>query len=169
MAGMGLQCVKDSGSHVHNAAELNTALNNIKQKLLASRRTDGHYGNEFSTGLVVQVRIFSRITYSAHFVSFTASNPAERTLCTLNLLIQCDPGLVGNGHPGCRVCIRNGGHEDRRQKQHLPQPHGLISDPASSPAEILPDSKKQGVSQRGWYVQHCFHPLWSLLCSIIVL
>ncbi|XP_044053054.1 transcobalamin-2 [Siniperca chuatsi] len=54
MAGMALQCVKDAGSHVQNAAELSTALSKIKQKLLASRRTDGHIGNEFSTGLAVQ-------------------------------------------------------------------------------------------------------------------
>uniref|UniRef100_UPI0037E91AFE transcobalamin-2 isoform X2 n=1 Tax=Semicossyphus pulcher TaxID=241346 RepID=UPI0037E91AFE len=54
MAGMALQCVKDAGSHVHNAAELDTALSKIKQKLLAARRTDGHIGNEFSTGLAVQ-------------------------------------------------------------------------------------------------------------------
>ncbi|XP_045890397.1 transcobalamin-2 isoform X1 [Micropterus dolomieu] len=54
MAGMALQCVKEAGSHVQNAAELDTALSKIKQKLLASRRTDGHIGNEFSTGLSVQ-------------------------------------------------------------------------------------------------------------------
>ncbi|XP_019956604.1 transcobalamin-2 [Paralichthys olivaceus] len=54
MAGMALQCVKDTGIHVQNAAELDTALSKIKQKLLASRRTDGHIGNEFSTGLAVQ-------------------------------------------------------------------------------------------------------------------
>lgn len=57
MAGMALQCVKDTGSHMQNAAGLNTALSKIKGKLLASRRTDGHIGNEFSTGLAVQVRI----------------------------------------------------------------------------------------------------------------
>lgn len=56
MAGMALQCVKDSGFYVHNPSELDTSLNKIKQKLLASRRTDGHMGNEFSTGLAVQVR-----------------------------------------------------------------------------------------------------------------
>jgi len=56
MAGMALQCVKDSGSYVNSAAELDTALSKIKQKLLASRRIDGHIGNEFSTGLAVQVR-----------------------------------------------------------------------------------------------------------------
>lgn len=54
MAGMALQCVKDSGSHVHNAAELDTALSKIQLKLLASQRIDGHIGNEFSTGLAVQ-------------------------------------------------------------------------------------------------------------------
>lgn len=57
MAGMALQCVKNAGFHVHSVAELHTALNKIKQKLLVSRRTDGHIGNEFSTGLAVQVRI----------------------------------------------------------------------------------------------------------------
>ncbi|XP_054629201.1 transcobalamin-2 [Dunckerocampus dactyliophorus] len=54
MAAMALQCVKNAGSHDHNAAELETALTKIKQKLLASRRPDGHIGNEFSTGLAVQ-------------------------------------------------------------------------------------------------------------------
>ncbi|XP_074526201.1 transcobalamin-2 [Halichoeres trimaculatus] len=54
MTGMALQCVKDAGSHVHNAVELETALTKIKQKLLAARRADGHIGNEYSTGLAVQ-------------------------------------------------------------------------------------------------------------------
>ncbi|CAJ1068244.1 transcobalamin-2 [Xyrichtys novacula] len=54
MAGMALQCVKEAGSYVHNAAELNTALAQIKQKLLAARRPDGHIGNEYSTGNAVQ-------------------------------------------------------------------------------------------------------------------
>lgn len=58
MAGMALQCVKNAGFHVHNAAELDTALTKIKQKLLAARRADGHIGNEYSTGLAVQVQIF---------------------------------------------------------------------------------------------------------------
>lgn len=57
MAGMALQCVKDSGFHVHNAADLDTALTKIRQKLLAAYRTDGHIGNEFSTGLAVQVSL----------------------------------------------------------------------------------------------------------------
>lgn len=63
MAGMALQCVSDSGSHVQNAAELDTALIKIKQKLLAFRRADGHIGNEFSTGLAVQVCRFFTFVY----------------------------------------------------------------------------------------------------------
>ncbi|XP_077376972.1 transcobalamin-2 [Festucalex cinctus] len=64
MAAMALQCVKNSENsfcsakksscNVHNAAELDTALTKIKQKLLTSQRTDGHIGNEFSTGLAIQ-------------------------------------------------------------------------------------------------------------------
>ncbi|XP_026177225.1 transcobalamin-2 [Mastacembelus armatus] len=54
MAGMALQCLKDAGSYVQNAGELDTALSKVKENLLASRRTDGHIGNEFSTGLAVQ-------------------------------------------------------------------------------------------------------------------
>ncbi|XP_011614010.1 transcobalamin-2 [Takifugu rubripes] len=54
MAGMALQCVKNAGFHVHSATGLNAALAKIKQKLLASRKSGGHIGNEFSTGLAVQ-------------------------------------------------------------------------------------------------------------------
>ncbi|XP_040011963.1 transcobalamin-2 [Xiphias gladius] len=54
MAGMALQCVKDSGSHVQNVVQLHEALDKIKQKLLASSGADGHIGNKFSTGLAVQ-------------------------------------------------------------------------------------------------------------------
>ncbi|KAL2091941.1 hypothetical protein ACEWY4_011739 [Coilia grayii] len=54
MAGMALQCVKDAGAHVTDAAQLDNALATIKQKLQASQTADGHMGNEFSTGLAVQ-------------------------------------------------------------------------------------------------------------------
>ncbi|XP_055775857.1 transcobalamin-2 isoform X1 [Salvelinus fontinalis] len=53
MAGMALQCLKESDTQVQDAA-LDKALGVIKQKLLDSRRADGHMGNEFSTGLAVQ-------------------------------------------------------------------------------------------------------------------
>ncbi|XP_067295050.1 transcobalamin-2 [Pseudorasbora parva] len=54
MAGMALQCLKDEGTAVKDAAELDKALASIKKRLLDSKRADGHLGNEFSTGLAVQ-------------------------------------------------------------------------------------------------------------------
>ncbi|XP_023269196.1 transcobalamin-2-like [Seriola lalandi dorsalis] len=75
MAGMALQCVKDAGSHVHNAAELDIALSKIKQKLLASRRPDGHIGNEFSTGLAVQ----ALLAMGSQVAECAASMEAMRT------------------------------------------------------------------------------------------
>ncbi|XP_048836752.1 transcobalamin-2 [Brienomyrus brachyistius] len=53
MAGMALQCVKEFPGQVEDA-ELEEALNIIKEKLKGSQRADGHMGNEFSTGLAVQ-------------------------------------------------------------------------------------------------------------------
>lgn len=76
MAGMALQCVKDSGCHMQNAAGLDTALSKIKQKLLASRRADGHIGNEFSTGLAVQVRILPLS------LSLSSETSTEQYLCS---------------------------------------------------------------------------------------
>lgn len=150
---MALQCVKDAGPQVHNAAELDAALTKIKQKLLASRRPDGHIGNEFSTGLAVQVKIFFLI----FFVSFAAWNFIQ-----LNLLICCVLGLIGTRQPSWRVCCLHGGHEERRPKQHVPQPHDCVSDPACSPPEVLPGSKNQELPQWGRYVQrYCCSPLFS--------
>ncbi len=57
MAGMALQCLKDERIAVKDTAELDKALATIKQRLLDSKRADGHMGNEFSTGLAVQVRM----------------------------------------------------------------------------------------------------------------
>lgn len=54
MAGMALQCLKNEAISVKDDAELDKALATIKQKLLDSKRADGHMGNEFSTGLAVQ-------------------------------------------------------------------------------------------------------------------
>lgn len=69
MAGMALQCVKDYASNVHHIVELGTALGKIKQKLLDFRRPDGHIGNEFSTGLAVQARIFALNLFVAQIAS----------------------------------------------------------------------------------------------------
>lgn len=69
---MALQCVKNAGFHVHSATGLNTALTKIKQKLLASRKPSGHIGNEFSTGLAVQVSIYFLLSAVFFVVFFTA-------------------------------------------------------------------------------------------------
>ncbi|KAM4745724.1 transcobalamin-2 [Anableps anableps] len=76
MAGMALQCVKDSA---HNAAQLNLALNKIKQKLLASRRSDGHIGNEFSTGLAVQALLAMGTEVGECAASMEAMRTATRS------------------------------------------------------------------------------------------
>ncbi|KAM4577216.1 transcobalamin-2 isoform 1-T2 [Odontesthes bonariensis] len=81
MAGMALQCVKDSGSYVNSAAELDTALSKIKQKLLASRRIDGHIGNEFSTGLAVQ----ALVAMGSEVAEYAASMEAMRTAFRSNI------------------------------------------------------------------------------------
>nr|XP_055055151.1 transcobalamin-2 isoform X1 [Misgurnus anguillicaudatus] len=54
MAGMALQCLKDEGTGFKDPEELDKALATIKQRILDSKRADGHMGNEFSTGLAVQ-------------------------------------------------------------------------------------------------------------------
>lgn len=92
MAGMALQCVKEADSHVHGAAELNAALSKIKEKILAARRTDGHIGNEFSTGLAVQV--------SLTLLFFLFHCFKELNVVSLYIRICFDQGLIGNGQPG---------------------------------------------------------------------
>lgn len=71
MAGMALQCVKNAGFHGHSGTELDAALAKTKQKLLASRGANGHIGNEFSTGLAVQVSIYFLLFAEFHFFFFT--------------------------------------------------------------------------------------------------
>lgn len=72
MAGMALQCVKNAGFHDHSATELTTALTKTKQKLLASRGANGHIGNEFSTGLAVQVSFYRLLFLPSSTFIFTA-------------------------------------------------------------------------------------------------
>lgn len=136
MAGMALQCVKDAGFHVPDADKLNDALNKIKEKILAARRTNGHIGNEFSTGLAVQVRISLYFFFSPPRLFYCLK---EQNVCSLYVHICCDQGLIGNGQPGWWVWRLNGGYEEGRQKQHISQPNGHISDSASSPEKILPE------------------------------
>ncbi|XP_074494011.1 transcobalamin-2 [Sebastes fasciatus] len=75
MAGMALQCVKDAGCNGLITFQVNTALIKVKQKLLASRRTDGHLGNEFSTGLAVQ----ALLAMGSQAAEYASSIEAMRT------------------------------------------------------------------------------------------
>uniref|UniRef100_A0A1A8EQN6 Transcobalamin II, like n=1 Tax=Nothobranchius korthausae TaxID=1143690 RepID=A0A1A8EQN6_9TELE len=79
MAGMALQCVKNSGFYSHNPAELDTSLEKIKQKLLESQRTDGHIGNEFSTGLAVQALLAMGTSVEECAASMEAMRTAARS------------------------------------------------------------------------------------------
>lgn len=81
MAGMALQCVKNAGFHGHSATELNAALTETKQKLLASSKPGGHIGNEFSTGLAVQVSIYF-LLFAELFSFFLMLIPTLRKPCT---------------------------------------------------------------------------------------
>lgn len=58
VAGIALQCLRDAETPVTNKGKLVKALVSIRKQLLDSQRADGHLGNEFSTGLAVQVRFW---------------------------------------------------------------------------------------------------------------
>lgn len=95
MAGMALQCVKESGSHVQNPAELDTALSTMKQKLLDSQRVDGHIGNEFSTGLAVQALLAMGSQIEECATSMEAMRTSARSNAYFNpmAISQTLPGL----------------------------------------------------------------------------
>lgn len=88
MAGMALQCVKNAGFHVHSATELNAALANTKQKLLASRGANGHIGNEFSTGLAVQVSIYFLLFAEFH-IYFYCLKRSRKTWMLKSTCVMC--------------------------------------------------------------------------------
>lgn len=86
MAGMALQCLKETAMPVKSKGELEKALTTIKQKIVDSQRADGHLGNEFSTGLAVQVRlrVIQVDQTSAHLGSGSClkyTNLSERGVC----------------------------------------------------------------------------------------
>ncbi|KAM7018006.1 transcobalamin-2 isoform 1-T2 [Tautogolabrus adspersus] len=131
MAGMALQCVKDSGSHVHSAAELDTALITIKQKLLAARRPDGHIGNEFSTGLAVQALLAMGSQVSECAASMEAirtdarGNKYENPMAVSQIL----PAL----HQMSYLSVKN--------KQCLDEDDTLVLEPLD-PVVVLPSETK---------------------------
>lgn len=131
MAGMALQCVKDSGSHVHNAAELQTALTTIKQKLLASRRTDGHIGNEFSTGLAVQ----ALLAMGSPVAECAASMMAMRTDARSNT--YHNPMAISQILPA----LHQKSYLTVKSKDCLNEDNTLVLDPVD-PVVVLPSTTK---------------------------
>lgn len=131
MAGMALQCVKDAGSHVQNAAELDTALSKIKQKLLASRRTDGHIGNEFSTGLAVQ----ALIAMGSHVAECAASMEAMRTGARSNT--YHNPMAISQILPA----LQQKSYVTVKSKECLNEDDTLVLEPID-PVVLLPSESK---------------------------
>lgn len=99
MAGMALQCVKNAGFHVHSATELNAALAKTKQKLLVSRGANGHIGNEFSTGLAVQVSIYFLLFAEFHIYFYCLKLSSRKTLNAEVQLCDAFQALLAMGSP----------------------------------------------------------------------
>lgn len=131
MAGMALQCVKDSGSHVQNAAELDTALSKIKEKLLASRRPDGHIGNEFSTGLAVQ----ALLAMGSEVAECAASMEAMRTATRSN--VYHNPMAMSQTLPA----LQQKSYLTIKNKECLNEDNTLVLEP-TDPVVVLPSETK---------------------------
>lgn len=135
MAGMALQCVKDSGSHAQNSAELDTALSKIKQKLLASRRPDGHIGNEFSTGLAVQ----ALLAMGTDVAECAASMEAMRTAARNN--IYHNPMAMSQTLPA----LHQKSYLTVKSKECLNEDNTLTLEPLD-PVVVLPIETKVAVT-----------------------
>ncbi|CAI5650302.1 unnamed protein product [Oreochromis niloticus] len=134
MAGMALQCVKDSGSHMQNAAGLNTALSKIKGKLLASRRTDGHIGNEFSTGLAVQ----ALLAMGSEVAECAASMEAMRTAARSNT--YHNPMAISQTLPA----LQQTSYVAVKSKECLTEDNTLVLEPLD-PTVVPPNQVKVNV------------------------
>lgn len=131
MAGMGLQCVKHFGSHVHSEAELDAALSKIKQKLLASQRTDGHIGNEFSTGLAVQ----ALLAMGSEVADCAAAMEAIRTAARNN--IYHNPMAVSQMLPA----LHKKSYLSVESKECLNEDDSMVVEP-QDPVVVLPSETK---------------------------
>ncbi|XP_029998737.1 transcobalamin-2 isoform X1 [Sphaeramia orbicularis] len=131
MAGMALQCVKGSGSHVQNAAELDTALTKIQQTLLGARRDDGHIGNEFSTGLAVQ----ALLAMGSHISECSSSMEAMRTDARSN--VYHNPMAISQILPA----LQQKSYLTVKSKQCLNEDNTLVLEP-TEPVVVLPSGTK---------------------------
>ncbi|CAN9513207.1 unnamed protein product [Ophioblennius macclurei] len=134
MAGMALQCVKDSGSHVQNAAELETAITMIKQKLLAAQRPDGHIGNEFSTGLAVQ----ALLAMGSEVADCASSMKAMRTAVSNN--VYHNPMAMSQTLPA----LNKKSYLSVKSKECLNEDDTLVLEPID-PVVVLPSQTKVDV------------------------
>ncbi|XP_006784349.1 transcobalamin-2 [Neolamprologus brichardi] len=134
MAGMALQCVKDSGCHMQNAAGLDTALSKIKQKLLASRRADGHIGNEFSTGLAVQ----ALLAMGSEVAECAASMEAMRTAARSNA--YHNPMAISQTLPA----LHQTSYMAVKSKECLTEDNTLVLEPLD-PVVVSPNQVKVNV------------------------
>ncbi|XP_071339052.1 transcobalamin-2 [Trachinotus anak] len=134
MAAMALQCVKDAGSHVQNAAELDTALSKIKQKLFGSLRADGHIGNEFSTGLAVQ----ALLAMGSEVAECAASMEAMRTDARRN--IYHNPMAISQILPA----LQQKSYLTVKTKECLNEDNTLVLEPID-PVVVLPSETKVSV------------------------
>lgn len=135
MAGMALQCVKNTGFHAQNAAELDTALSQIKHKLLASRRADGHIGNEFSTGLAVQ----ALLAMGSPVAECAASMQAMRTDARRN--IYHNPMAISQILPA----LQQKSYLILKTKQCFNEDDTLVLEPID-PVEVLPSETELTVT-----------------------
>lgn len=126
MAGMALQCVKESGAHVLNAHALSAALRKIQQKLLAARRPDGHIGNQFSTGLAVQA-----LLAMGHQVSECAASMEAMRTDTRNSLYH-NPMALSQILPALQ--LRS--YVTVRTKHCLSEDDSLVLDPPQPEVEL---------------------------------
>lgn len=131
MAGMALQCVKEAGSQVQHAVALDSALAKIKQKLLASRRPDGHMGNEFSTGLAVQALLAmgSPVAECASSMEAMRADTLKNTYHNPMAMSQTLPALQQKNY----LQVRN--------KQCLDEADTLVLEPRQ-PVVALPSQPK---------------------------
>lgn len=145
MAAMALQCVKDAGAHVPNPTELDTALSNIKIKLLAARRADGHIGNEFSTGLAVQALLAMGIQVSSQPTCRSSSS----VVCAVSMEAMRRDARSNTYHNPMAVsqilpALHHKSYVEIKDMDCLNEDDSLVLEPVD-PVVVLPSTTKVNV------------------------
>ncbi|XP_062307864.1 transcobalamin-2 [Osmerus eperlanus] len=132
MAGMALQCVKNAG--LPDQASLDQALATIRNKLLTSRRADGHIGNEYSTGLAVQALLAMGSQVEECAASMTAMMSDARGGCYSN------PMAVSQTLPA----LQHTSYLQVKDKQCRDEDGSLVLEPGE-PVVVLPSRAQVGL------------------------